>query len=79
LEFWQNDAVKPALQSVLTCPDCGFSKTETMLLDACLFFYECERCNAMLRPKPERCCVFCSYGSVPCPPVQLREGCCDPD
>jgi hypothetical protein len=50
-----------------------------MLLDACLFFYECERCNAMLRPKPEQCCVFCSYGSVPCPPVQLREGRRDPD
>ncbi|WP_444850683.1 hypothetical protein [Pontibacter ummariensis] len=23
------------------------------------------------------CCVFCSYGSEPCPPVQKRKNCCD--
>jgi hypothetical protein len=23
-----------------------------------------------LRPKAGDCCVFCSYGTVPCPPVQ---------
>jgi hypothetical protein len=23
-----------------------------------------------LRPKQGDCCVFCSYGTVPCPPVQ---------
>jgi hypothetical protein len=26
--------------------------------------------RTMLRPEPGDCCVFCSYGSVPCPPVQ---------
>jgi hypothetical protein len=26
----------------------------------------------MLRPKPGDCCVFCSYGSVPCPPIQAE-------
>lgn len=25
----------------------------------------------MLRPKAGDCCVFCSYGSVKCPPIQL--------
>ena len=41
-----------------------------MPTDACLFFYDCEGCGAPLKPKRDDCCVFCSYGSVPCPPVQ---------
>ncbi len=57
-------------ESVLTCPRCGLAKTETMQTDACQFYYECENCKALLRPKPGDCCVFCSYGSVKCPPGQ---------
>ena len=60
------------LESVLTCPHCGFAKLETMPTDACQFFYECEQCKAVLRPLPGDCCVYCSYGSVPCPSVQVR-------
>jgi hypothetical protein len=45
-----------------------------MPIDACVFFHACEACGVTMRPKPGDCCVFCSYGSVPCPPVQLR-GC----
>jgi hypothetical protein len=41
-----------------------------MPTDACQWFYECEHCHAVLKPKPGDCCVFCSYGTVPCPPVQ---------
>jgi hypothetical protein len=62
-------------ESVLICPDCGFSKPETMPVDACQFFYECGGCKALLRPKPGDCCVFCSYGSVKCPPVQAQGFC----
>ena len=40
--------------------------------NACQFFYECHDCGTLLRPKPGDCCVFCSYGSVPCPPVQTE-------
>jgi len=58
------------LESTLTCPRCGKSSVETMPTDACLFFYDCPHCGARLKPKPGDCCVFCSYGSVPCPPVQ---------
>jgi hypothetical protein len=31
-----------------------------------------------LKPLAGDCCVFCSYGSVPCPPVQQngKSGCC---
>jgi len=69
-------------QSVITCPGCGFAKSETMPTNACQFFYECEGCGALLRPKDGDCCVFCSFGSVPCPPVQGARyggkpaGCC---
>lgn len=58
------------LESTLTCPQCGFVATETMPTDACQFFYDCKGCEALLRPKPGDCCVFCSYGTVPCPPIQ---------
>lgn len=64
------------LESVLTCPHCGHSQQETMPTDACLFYYECPACHTLLRPKPGDCCVFCSFGSVPCPPIQQQRGCC---
>jgi len=59
-----------AWQSTLTCPHCGHVAEEKMPSDACMYFYDCPGCGACLRPKPGDCCVFCSYGSVPCPPVQ---------
>lgn len=58
------------LRSTLTCPHCGQQSTETMPTDACQFFYDCKGCGTLLRPKEGDCCVFCSYGSVPCPPIQ---------
>jgi hypothetical protein len=66
----------PVLESVLTCPECGHSRRETMPTDACQYYYECVRCDALLKPKPGDCCVFCSYGTVKCPPVQRETGCC---
>jgi len=64
------------LASTLTCPLCGHVKTETMPTDACQWYYECEQCKALLKPKPGDCCVFCTYGDVPCPPVQQAGGGC---
>ena len=64
------------LQSTLTCPHCGHQKQETMPTNACLYFYECQSCHATLRPKPGDCCVFCSYGSAKCPPIQSGASCC---
>jgi hypothetical protein len=61
------------LESVLTCPECRVAKAERMPTDACQYFYECTACHAVLRPLPGDCCVFCSYGSVPCPPIQSAE------
>jgi hypothetical protein len=65
------------LTSILTCPKCSAQTEETMPENACQFFYECRSCGALLRPKEGDCCVFCSYGSVPCPPVQVEgKRCC---
>jgi len=60
------------LRSVITCPHCGTASSEPMPTDACQLIYPCSSCGAMLRPKPGDCCVFCSYGSVPCPPIQAE-------
>ncbi|WP_317932757.1 GDCCVxC domain-containing (seleno)protein [Halioxenophilus sp. WMMB6] len=64
------------LESEITCPNCGFKKLETMPTDSCLYFYECASCHKQLTPEAGDCCVFCSYGSVPCPPIQQNAGCC---
>jgi rubredoxin len=58
------------LESVLTCPECNYQITKMMPTDACLHFYECKNCGIVLKPKQGDCYVFCSYGSVPCPPIQ---------
>jgi len=64
------------LQSTITCPHCGHKKEETMPTDSCQFFYECENCKKTLKPKEGDCCVYCSYGTVPCPPIQENKKCC---
>ena len=64
------------LESVLTCPKCGFAKLETMPADSCQYYYECSSCKALLRPVAGDCCVYCSFGSVKCPPVQEQGSCC---
>lgn len=69
----------PELRSVLTCPSCGHQAEEFMPVDACQFFYDCTGCGTLIRPKPGDCCVFCSWGTVRCPPMQLEAGgCCGP-
>lgn len=70
------------LTSTIICPECGRRETETMPTNACQFFYDCKGCGALLRPKLGDCCVYCSFGTVPCPPIQqARAGqanaCCD--
>ncbi len=59
------------LQTELTCPHCGGQSEHRMATDCCQFFLRCPSCEQMIRPKERDCCVFCSYGTVPCPPEQL--------
>lgn len=64
------------LRSTITCPYCGYKKEENMPTDACQYFYECSNCKKVLKPKQEDCCVYCSYGSMKCPPLQTgTDGC----
>lgn len=58
------------LRSTLTCLDCGYEQTSTMPTDACQYYYDCKGCGKILKPQRGDCCVYCSYGTVPCPPVQ---------
>jgi hypothetical protein len=62
------------MQSTIACPACGYSFVETMPTDACLYFYACKRCGLEMKPKQGDCCVFCSYGDIPCPPIQEERG-----
>lgn len=64
------------LQSTIICPVCSFQKEETMPIDACIYFYQCTYCATILKPKQGDCCVFCSYGTVKCPPIQMDKSCC---
>lgn len=57
-------------ESTLTCPHCGYKKAERHAQDYCQIFYECEGCGEVLRPRKGHFCVFCTYGTVPCPPIQ---------
>jgi hypothetical protein len=80
-KFWQKRKAQNVvqsidLQSIITCPNCGFARRETMPTDACQFFYECTNCKQILKPKQGDCCVYCSFGTVKCPPIQTGKGCC---
>ena len=78
-QYWKlkhqknNDAI---LLSTISCPECSYEMEETMPTDACQFFYECKNCKKILKPKIGDCCVYCSFGTVACPPIQLGEDCC---
>ena len=65
------------LESAITCPAFGFARAETMPTDACQRFYQCAGCGTVLRPELGDCCVFCSFGTVSCPPVRRGGACCD--
>jgi hypothetical protein len=78
---WRSDVALVAevtdliADSTITCPKCGHRASEQMPTHACRFFYDCNACGERLEPLPGDCCVFCSYGSVPCPPIQAGRSC----
>ncbi|HEY3388536.1 MAG TPA: GDCCVxC domain-containing (seleno)protein [Prolixibacteraceae bacterium] len=61
--------------SKITCPVCGFPKEEPMPAEGCQNFYQCVNCRNVIRPKEGDRCVYCSYGTVKCPPVQQDKNC----
>lgn len=64
------------LNSTITCPKCDHQQEEIMPTNACQYFYECTNCEVVIKPLKGDCCVYCSYGSVDCPPIQQNKNCC---
>ena len=60
------------LTATLTCPSCGYKEIAEMPTDACQYFFRCNACNVVMKPKPGDCCVFCSYADVRCPSRQME-------
>ena len=69
----------------ITCPDCGIRTKEEMPENACAYFWQCPGCGTVVKPLPNDCCVYCSYGDIVCPPKQQEntrdgssntDGCC---
>jgi hypothetical protein len=58
--------------SEITCPECGFTKTEVLPTDVCTIVYTCEKCQTELTPKEGDCCVYCTYGTHKCPSKQTE-------
>jgi hypothetical protein len=63
-------------RSTITCPSCHERFEEEMPTEACQYFWECPACHQVAKPQPGDCCVYCSYGTVKCPPIQEQGGCC---
>ena len=57
--------------SVLKCAGCGFTQEFEMPLYASRKHFYCSNCNAVHESKSDECCIYCSYGTVPCPKEQL--------
>ncbi|WP_272506771.1 GDCCVxC domain-containing (seleno)protein [Salinibacter sp.] len=63
--------------STVTCPECEEATEVEMPTESCQFFWACPSCETVLQAEEGDCCVFCSFGTVPCPPVQRKdEACC---
>lgn len=75
MAFWmifKKKSMALILNAKIKCPTCGHLEEKTMPTKACQYFYECENCKILLKPKPGGCCVYCSYSDQKCPPVQEK-------
>ena len=63
-------------ETTLKCPFCGEEEMVNMPTDKCVRRFVCKSCNAVLEPKDDDCCVFCSYAETICPSKQEgKENC----
>ena len=83
MKFWvrknKQENIVMELNSEITCPECQHKAMEVMPTTSCQYFYVCANCEKVLKPINNDCCVYCSYGTVPCPPIQESGGksdCC---
>jgi len=64
------------LKSTITCPHCKHAETENLPTNACEYLYTCKGCSTLLKAQNGDCCVYCTYGTNPCPPIQKDNSCC---
>jgi len=60
------------MDCVITCPVCQTKTRETMPGEIPKMVYQCPVCLTWLGPKKGDHCIYDSYGSVNCPPLQIR-------
>jgi len=58
-------------QSTIAYPQYYQKTTEQMPTNYCQYIWECPNCKNKLKPKVGDCCVYCSYGTNPCPSKQI--------
>jgi hypothetical protein len=58
---------------VVTCPVCQTRVREHMVSETPKLIYHCPKCLTWLRPKKGDHCIYDSYGSVNCPPIQVKK------
>ncbi len=58
--------------SEVRCSTCEYTETIRMPKYATKTSFECTRCKCVMTPRHHSCCIFCSYGSVPCPRQQSK-------
>jgi anaerobic selenocysteine-containing dehydrogenase len=57
---------------VVTCPVCKTQVHEQMVSETPKLIYHCPKCLTWLSPKKGDHCIYDSYGSVKCPPIQVK-------
>ncbi|MDH4263520.1 MAG: hypothetical protein OEV78_10800 [Spirochaetia bacterium] len=73
-DLFHRDSIKGLnLYSTITCPNCGYQNKEHMPVNACVLDYICLNCKTVMHAKEGHCCIFCSYGDVDCPGVQIEK------
>jgi hypothetical protein len=58
---------------VVTCPVCKTRVQETMTSETPKLIYHCPVCLTWLTPEKGDHCIYDSYGSVNCPPIQVKK------
>jgi hypothetical protein len=56
--------------SEVTCVHCGHKHADHMPKYATKISYQCPACKEISKPLKDSCCIYCSYGSEPCPKKQ---------
>jgi hypothetical protein len=70
---WRRIHQEVAQYCVVTCPVCKTKVREVMCSETVKVIYHCPACLAWVSPKKGDHCIYDSYGSAKCPPVQVKQ------